>query len=1262
MTKIISPRFSNTTNTKSMKTLLTIILFFLLLTGSVNAGTYSGGSGTSGSPYQIASLNDLQELSTTSGDWGAYFIQTADIDASATSGWNSGAGFSPIGNITTKFTGSYDGGSYAIDGLYINTSSDYYWGLFGYTDGASIADLGLTSANITGYSTVGALAGQTDNSMVSNCYSSGAINATEKAGGLVGINDGSSNINNCYSSCTVTTSANVSGGIVGLNDATINSCYSTGDVTGQDYTGGLVGNSFGSIIKSYSTADLDGRNYCGGLVGYCFSYAIISDSYSFADVSSSGHTAGGLIGYCQSNVTISNCYSIGSVSGSTVGGFIGSNSSGSISNCFWDEDASGTSSPVGGGSAPGITGKTTAEMKTESTFSSVGWDFTSGTGVWKIESNVKRKGYPHLEWENIIEKVAVAPTQDNGVYLISSLDELRWIAEDETRWSYNYRQTANIDASETSTWWGGSDGSVNYGHLPIGNSSANFTGSYDGDGHTIDGLYINRSSESKIGLFGTMNGASLTDLGLTNVNITGSYYTGGLIGYSIYSSSVSNCYSSGTVSGVERVGGLVGANLYSSSSVSNCYSSCNVTASGNYSGGLVGDNGYSATISNSYSTGNVTGSYYVGGLTGFATTSAIISNCFSTGTVTGNYAGGLVGTIGNSQVSNCYSTGSVTTGSNRGGLIGYNTSSTVTNSFWDTETSGHSSSAGGTGKTTAEMKALSTFTNATWDFQDETGNGTNDYWGMNIVDNNGYPFLSWQGFTNREVCSWTGSTDTDWSTAGNWGDNAVPISSTDVRIPAGISNYPTIGASTTVSCNNLTVESGGSMTLESDASNTASLLINGACSGSLTAERYMTGAATGWHLVGVPVSGQSINDLVTDAGNSFSTSSTKYGLGIYNEATDTWTTYTTTTAPAAGNLSPGTGYETNRSADGKISFTGSPTVAQVDVSVTRNGNGWNLVGNPYTCALYTNANAHASNNFISVNTAALDDAFEAIYIWNASSDRYEIINQSSAASYIPSGQGFFIKAAAAGTISFTLSMRTHQTGATFKTSVTSPRIIVKANNGEERRSTEFRFIEGTSIGLDPGYDAGLFNGNVSGFQFYSKLMQDNKVAYALQCLPTENYDTNEIPLEFYATTNKIEFSADLSDIPENVSVYLEDRLHNTFVKLGGEDQTYSTPVETGTVKNRFYLHTSSQQPGQTELSSTKNYRIIPDAKASNIRIKGGLNKIDRLEIYDLSGRLVYKTLLNNTEVIRLPEFGNGLYIVKLYGEDVDFSQKISWID
>jgi hypothetical protein len=115
---------------------------------------------------------------------------------------------------------------------------------------------------------------------------------------------------------------------------------------------------------------------------------------------------------------------------------------------------------------------------------------------------------------------------------------------------------------------------------------------------------------------------------------------------------------------------------------------------------------------------------------------------------------------------------------NFGGLVGYNESTgTVNNSFWDTQTSSQPTSSGGTGKTTAEMNDFSTFFTAGWDLQCETRNGDLDIWGINEsgTENNGYPFLSWQPFTNKVTLNLTtavignGSTSGDGTfDCGNW--------------------------------------------------------------------------------------------------------------------------------------------------------------------------------------------------------------------------------------------------------------------------------------------------------------------------------------------------------------------------------------------------------------------------------------------------------------------------------------------------------------
>jgi hypothetical protein len=263
----------------------------------------------------------------------------------------------------------------------------------------------------------------------------------------------------------------------------------------------------------------------------------------------------------------------------------------------------------------------------------------------------------------------------------------------------------DIDASGTANWNSGA------GFKPIGDSSHPFTGSFNGQSHTIDGLTIDRSSEILVGLFG-INYGTISNLTLTHADVTGNFCVGALVGCNMEGGSISNvsvqgsviatdesaglvaggnsdggtisnATASGSVSGVSNVGGLVGINWGSLSNAS-----ASVTVSGTYDevGGLVGENG--GSISNSYATGDVSGDQYVGGLVGHnvigtASDAGQITDVYASGTVSGvNSVGGLIGTSdANTVISNAYATGSVTGTEGVAGLVGLNDGGSISASY-----------------------------------------------------------------------------------------------------------------------------------------------------------------------------------------------------------------------------------------------------------------------------------------------------------------------------------------------------------------------------------------------------------------------------------------------------------------------------------------------------------------------------------------------------------------------------------------------------
>ncbi|MCF7794436.1 MAG: T9SS type A sorting domain-containing protein [Candidatus Cloacimonetes bacterium] len=301
---------------------------------------------------------------------------------------------------------------------------------------------------------------------------------------------------------------------------------------------------------------------------------------------------------------------------------------------------------------------------------------------------------------NLFAQTSTPPSSGTGTsgdpYLIATLDNLYWVTQNSSSWDKYFKQTADIDAATTSGWDGGA------GFLPIGNTSTPFTGSYNGQGGIISSLTINRPSVSFVGMFGFVEGGEIVNLGI-DADITGSGYVGAIAGCASFSSTISNCLTDGTLTGDY------------------------------YTGGVVGSLEEGSTLDKSGSLSDVSGQRYVGGLVG--RNLAAITDCYASGSVNGSV-------------------------SDEGGLVGGNTSTpTVSNSFWDTETSTLAASAGGTGKTTTEMKTLATFTSTAssglttpWDFVGTPNDdaGIADWWNMDASETNfgGYPIPSWYAFTN----------------------------------------------------------------------------------------------------------------------------------------------------------------------------------------------------------------------------------------------------------------------------------------------------------------------------------------------------------------------------------------------------------------------------------------------------------------------------------------------------------------------------------
>jgi len=535
------------------------------------------------------------------------------------------------------------------------------------------------------------------------------------------------------------------------------------------------------------------------------------------------------------------------------------------------------------------------------------------------------------------------------------------------------------------------------------------------------------------------------------------------------------------------------------------------------------------------------------------------------------------------------------------------------------------------------------------------------------------------------------------------GTETVTMSGTTAKTMSGTTNtvlnnliISNTGGITTqigeLTSNNLTVVSGGKFTVasgkavnvttalannagdggfivNSDANSNGSLITEGTSTGNVTYNRYAS--STGWHLVSSPVGGQSIDASFMTA-NSIATNSGKYGLAPYNNSTAVWDYYTDPLPSAT--FTNGQGYEVLLSSTGTIAFTGTVPNNNVSIGITASaspGNSWNLVGNPFPSAIMGNIPADASNNFISVNIAALDDEYEAIYVWDAANSGYLTVNHSysgNSAFYVAPGQSFFVYSPADGsTVNFTEAMQTHQTGNLFKSAtIPTPEIKLIAERTAGSTSTHILYLENMSPGLDPGYDAGRFSAGNNSFAVYTHLVGDNTnlVDFDIQCLPSSEYDFI-IPVGLNAPANtEVVFRAETMNLPSDVPVYLEDKVTATYTALYEPGSFYTVNFAAKTEgTGRFFLHTKSSLTSIRPIANENDFNIIPHPENNLIRVIGSFSNNSTIDVYDMAGRKMLNRKLSSSGInnVNMDELRSGIYVVFINSSTQSRSKKISWI-
>lgn len=580
------------------------------------------------------------------------------------------------------------------------------------------------------------------------------------------------------------------------------------------------------------------------------------------------------------------------------------------------------------------------------------------------------------------------------------------------------------------------------------------------------------------------------------------------------------------------------------------------------------------------------------------------------------------------------------------------------------------------------------------------------------------------GLSTQAQIAFTSATAGNWHDPATWGKTAgdpnggIPTAADNVTIEGGFT--VTVAAGTTAVCNNLTLNSGANSTI-TNATNFnieegANVTVNGdfknarfrnsvnfVYSSTSTLNRDVgtlivqgvaqrTTATTNWRYrltKRLPTNDQwyliSLGSNDTERAQGFiqtpsadhlanlvvSGDGLRYSLASYNGANAAGSKYeyVLTAASTTGSF-PKIGYSirvNNTEDSGRPDFRFSPYLRDANVSedISDAGDGFNLVGNPYTAYLHANTAADGTNNLLAVNSAVLEE--QTIWMWNNAKSGgagFETFNLGDAALRISPIQGFFVKAKSGGgtnqSFSYTKDMRTHtKAGEFLKT--TSNRLEIKLSiaSKEKQNDTKVRYIDGTSVAFDNGYDSSTFGGDgAPSLAIYTELVgEDSSKKLAIQSLPT-NYEELVVPVGVkVASEEEYTFSVDVNNLPEGIKVYLEDRTNNTFTRLDEANANYKVLLS-GETKGRFFLHTkSSVLSSDSEiLNSVKIYKN----GASSLRITGLSTGKASVKVYNVLGAQVFSKSFtaSNVNDIVLPNVNTGVYIVQLDTEKGSLKKKI----
>ena len=488
-----------------------------------------------------------------------------------------------------------------------------------------------------------------------------------------------------------------------------------------------------------------------------------------------------------------------------------------------------------------------------------------------------------------------------------------------------------------------------------------------------------------------------------------------------------------------------------------------------------------------------------------------------------------------------------------------------------------------------------------------------------------------------------------WNDATNWSNGTLPTSTDNVAVLSGAE----VTLNTDATIVDLKIKANLKINLGK------SLIVTGEVTGNDNKVYYkrnltaIAGDAEGWHLVASPVSGETYNNAYADA-ESLATSTTNTslrGIGFYATANDTWS-YLVNDDSNAGTFSSGHGYAMKRASTGQVKFIGNLNTDDtgVDATISTAGNGFNLLGNPYTA--FVNSATFLGDN------SSLD---QQIWVWDQDNGGNHEVKVLADDFEIAPGQGFFVKANSGTAVNFAESNQSAQGTDTFLRTNSWTEVKLLMTDGEKNRFIKLYFTDNAATGFDAGWEGEVFGGVQNEIDVFTHLVEDSQgKKYQVQSLPLSDLESLVIPLGVTIEAGKTAtFSIENSNIPSNINIYIEDKQDNSFTLLEADANFSFTPENNLDGIGRFYIHTTTSSLSTDDFGFNNTLSIYTSSR-ENLRVVGVQNGTANIQLYNILGKEVLKDSFegNGVNDIALPILNSGVYIVKIATETGTTNKKI----